>query len=356
MSGKIAAAVLLAVGIVGAAAVVVQADRQAKGAAKVLVLEARGRRVVWSPDGKTLAVVTKTESWFSRKGSAIRLWDVATGRMRKTLVESAGGGLAFQQVAFSPDGKSIAATVSEEVILPNGRLIRSVVKVWDAKTLVLKQTLGDNDSQLVHVAFSPDGKRLAASDPGKKRVYLWSAGTGVLERTLQSGAAQPWSVAFSPDGKSLVAGGQKPGGEGEVLLWSTETGALKHALKQARFVSAVAFSPEGKMLAAGGGGEVVQLWGVEKGERIVSLKGHPRGQRAIAFAPDSKCVAAGGHDGKILLWDVPGGKQKEALQGHEGEVYAIAFAPDGKTLASVSQDETLRLWQVQYSPASKENR
>src|SRR5262249_1799461 len=119
---------------------------------RVIKLGSRGRRVVWSPDGKTLAVVTKNGTLFSRKGSAIKLWDVEKGLENATLAEDPGGGLAFQQVAFSADGKTIAATVSEEVILPNGRRIRDVVKVWDAKTLNVQLTFGDN-SQMSHVAF-----------------------------------------------------------------------------------------------------------------------------------------------------------------------------------------------------------
>jgi hypothetical protein len=70
--------------------------------------------------------------------------------------------VAYQQVAFAPDGKTIAASVSEEVTLPNTRLVRSVVKVWDAKTLALKQTLGKNASHVAHVAFSPDCKLVQA--------------------------------------------------------------------------------------------------------------------------------------------------------------------------------------------------
>jgi hypothetical protein len=125
-----ATTILLALGIIVAAAVVVaQADRGASGAAKVLDLGfgQRGRQVVWSPDGKTLVVVTKVEKaivgiQFDRRGSAIRLWDLDTGRIRQTLDESPEKGLAFQQVVFSADGKTIAATVDENhpVMLPNG--------------------------------------------------------------------------------------------------------------------------------------------------------------------------------------------------------------------------------------------
>jgi RNA polymerase sigma factor (sigma-70 family) len=331
-----------------------QADREDENAGepRILELDSRGRRVVWSPNGKTLVVVTKNESLFNRKGSAIKLWDVEKGQVMGTLAESTGGGLAFQQVAFSPDGKAIAATVSEEVILPNLRQIRDVVKVWDAQTLVLKQTLGDNNSQLVHVAFSPDDKLVAGCDPSKGTVYLWNAATGALEQTLHTGAAQPWSAAFSPDSKTLVVGGQKADHSGQVTLWNTETGKLNHTLEQVIYVNTVAFSPDGKMIASSTGGELIQVWGAEKGEQIVVLKGHPHGQRSVAFSPDSKRVAAGGHDGKVRIWDVRSGELLETLEGHEDEVFSIAFSPDCKTLASTSQDQTVRLWPIKKRAAA----
>jgi WD40 repeat protein len=272
----------------------------------------------------------------SRKGSAIRLWDVEKGEARETLAESASAGLAFQQVAFSADGKAIAATVAEEVILPNMRRIRDVVKVWDAKTLALNLTLGHNDSQLVHVAFSPDGKLVAACDPSHKTVNLWNAATGALERTLNTGEAEPWYAAFSPDNNTLVVGGQKGDHSGVVTLWNVETGKLKHKLEQGRFVTAVAFSPDGTMVAISDGSEFVQIWNAENAKVIVSLKGNVRGPRTVAFLSDNRIVAVGGKDGNVRLWDVQSAELHETLEGHTAEIYSIACSPDGKTLASVS--------------------
>jgi WD40 repeat protein len=350
---KIVTAGVLTAGIVlGGAAVIVQANRDAPeaGAAKVLKLDDRGRRVAWSPDGKTLAVVTKVEKTVlgfqvDRSGSAVKLWDVESGQVKQTLAESNLKGLSFGQVAFAPDGKRIAATVSEEVVLPNAREIRYVVKIWDAKTLALKQTLREG-SQLVGVAFSPDGKQLAAGDPSRKAVYLWNAGSGALERTLRTGEAQPWSLAFSPDSKTLAVGGQKGDRSGEVTLWSPATGDLKLALPVAAFVNAVAFSPDGKMIASSTGGEFVQVWGIDKGDVIVTLNGHKQGHRSLAFSPDGELLAVGGPDGKVRLWQTPTGRLKEVLEGHQAEIYSVAFSPDGKTLATTSQDQTVRLWPI----------
>jgi WD40 repeat protein len=81
---------------------------------KVLKLDGRGRSVAWSPDGKTLAVVTFYEPviYGKKGGGSITLWDVDTGEVRAPLATSTPKGLtvgqvlAFGQVHFSPDGNS----------------------------------------------------------------------------------------------------------------------------------------------------------------------------------------------------------------------------------------------------------
>jgi RNA polymerase sigma factor (sigma-70 family) len=357
-SQKLVVNVLLTVAIlIGVAAVVVLVDRTPHDArAKVLPLDGRGRRVVWSPDGKTLLVVTKVEKTFlgiryNSRGSAIRLWDVETGQSRQTLAESTEPGLAFQRVVFSGDGKTIAATVAQASEQGNTRPVHGVIKVvdgviklWDAKTLELKRTL-TTDSFLICVALSPDGERVVGGDAGKKVLHVWSARTGTEERSIKTGDAQPWVIAFSPDGKTLAVGGQTADRSGEVQLWDARTWKRKHAVKQN--VDTLAFSPDGKLLAVSSGGEQIRIWNVDKGELIASLKGHPRGQRSVAFSADSKTLAAGGPDGKIRVWDVTTGKLTDMLAGHTDEVYSVVFSPDGKTLASTSQDQTLRLWSME---------
>ncbi len=165
------------------------------------------------------------------------------------------------------------------------------------------------------------------------------------EQSIKTGDMQPWVTAFSPDGKTLAIGGQTADRSGEVELWDARTWKRKHALKQD--VDTLAFSPDGKLLAVGSGGEQIQIWNVDKGELIASLKGHPHGQRTVAFSADSKTVAAGGPDGKVRLWDVTTGELKDMLDGHTDEINSIAFSPDGTTLASTSQDQTIRLWNME---------
>jgi RNA polymerase sigma factor (sigma-70 family) len=355
---KMASAIVVALGIFGAAAVVVP-NRNTTGAAKVLELGGRGRLVVWSPDGKTLAVREFNEPFypfhFGRGGGAIRVWDAAKGEVSHTLVESTEKGATFGEVVFSADGKTIAAMVSDfkEVVRQDGGReiqMRAAIKVWDAKTFALKRTVGDESHHLACLALAPDGKRVAVGSPSQKTIKLWSTATGALERTIRTGDSQPWSLAFSSDGKALVVGGQKADHSGEVQLWDAEAWLLRHAWKQDKYVNKVVFSANGKLIASGSGDELIRLWDAEAGKLIRSLQGAGQGTRCVAISPDGRTVAAGGKEGKVRLWDVQRGKLKETLRGHaawiSAEIYSLAFSPDGKTLASVGQDETLRLWPI----------
>jgi WD40 repeat protein len=293
-----------------------------------------------------LAVVTIQESFSMGhaswdRGSAIKLWDVEKGEATQTLAESPLKGLAFQHIAFSPDGKAIAATVTEEVRLPNGMMIQDVVKVWDANTLALKQTLGAG-SFVFCFALSPDGKLVATGDYSKKVVELWNTDTGARQRVVNIVPRQPLSVAFLPDSKRFVVSSQLGGGSGEITRWDATTGELKHSLKQA----ALAFSPDGKRVATSDGGELIQLQGIENGEVIASLKVDKHNRGTVAFSPDGKLVAVAGRDGKVRLWNLETGELDKTLEGHSTAVYSLAFSPDGKTLASASQDRTVRLWPI----------
>ena len=67
------------------------------------------------------------------------------------------------------------------------------------------------------------------------------------------------AVAFSPDGKTLAAGT----GSGSVQLWEVLTGAERRRFTGHHgWVGSVAFAPDGRVLASGGHDTTVLLWDV----------------------------------------------------------------------------------------------
>jgi WD40 repeat protein len=93
------------------------------------------------------------------KDGTIRLWDVATGQPLKTFNGSSAT-KAFNSVAFSPDGTVVAGASDDENIY-----------LWNVATGQLTQTLGGTNTML-SVAFSSDGKTVAAGNSDKQRLSL----------------------------------------------------------------------------------------------------------------------------------------------------------------------------------------
>jgi WD40 repeat protein len=123
----------------------------------------------------------------------------------------------------------------------------------DVATRRVTATLTDRGgSQVGLVAFSPDSKTLAVVDD-RGGIYLWNVGTGHLIATLKGGpegsTASP-SLAFSPDGKLVAAGGPD---DHKTNVWEVATGQLAATLSdptgQNGDVGSLAFSPDGKLLA-----------------------------------------------------------------------------------------------------------
>jgi WD40 repeat protein len=167
--------------------------------------------------------------------------------------------LGVGPVAFSPDGRVLAAgdyALTRQT--PGGPADRT--SLWDVSARRQFATLTEPGSRgVTSVAFSPGGQTLATADGGGN-VYLWEVATRHLAATLTGpGAAGLDSVAFSRGGQTLAAAGKG----GRIYLWRVATRRLAATLTDpgGGSVDSVAFSPGGQTLA-GGDNNHIYLWAV----------------------------------------------------------------------------------------------
>jgi WD40 repeat protein len=297
-------------------------------------------RLSISPDGTKVASTEDTG-----KSSVV---DLRTGR-RLFETKPAGGGPALD-VAWSPDGKAFT-TVGYG---PH-------VRVWNAADGSLVRTFQGLKTLASSVAFSPDGSLLAAGADDHS-VHLWDVANGREAMRLHADTFKQrfkfflTHVAFSPDGKEVVATEQDvPGSKGGVaVVWRVSDGKRLYAVDIDDGYGegmAAAFSPEGKLLATGGGDGVVKFWNARTGKlNGRSFIGNPGWVRSVQFDPTGRLLLTAGTDGLTRLWDVRTRSEYGApLPGGEGIENHAAFSRDGSHVVSVYADGKGIDWDIRPS-------
>jgi hypothetical protein len=246
---------------------------------------------------------------------------------------------------------------------------------WEGKIVILQLPRGVLLHQLTHdwpfrsIAFSPDGKLLAAGTLDG-RIKLWDVATGEERRILWTGAIRPVdALVFSPDGKWLASSTcvrEDPKADceqpavGQIQLWELATGALRQTISAHwGAIWALAFSPNGRLLASAGEDALVHVWEIKTGSRVFSIKNGIWGVpfHAIAFSPDGQLLATdyclkyrpGSCDQpEVRLWNGATGdlvRILSGLTGYNSIVHTISFSPDGKLLAA-GMFQDIKIWKA----------
>ena len=266
-----------------------------------------------SPDGATLIVVTGLGP------QEVHLCDVKAGITRQL-----AGGLDFVgSVAFSGDGRRVAAIIESEFVM------------WDvAKATELSRWALDGIS-LDAFALDRTGDVVAARLYNRAtRQYLefrfLEAMTGKRKAARRSADDGDW-VAFAPDGKTVLIGDIRG-----VRWWDPVAGKLLRHFDGAvysrgnRGFPPAQFTPDGKTLVATSGRALLR-WDARSGVplfRDAHSARHFDPVVALGASRDGKWLATGSNS-QIRVWDAKSGKPVAAMPSYHLWVDNLEFSPDG---------------------------
>jgi WD40 repeat protein len=300
------------------------------------------------------------------------IWQLET----EPLVWSRELGALIYDTEISPDGQLVAAACQD-----------GSVYLMDARTSEISVLRGHRD-QVIGLAFSRDGKRLASGDLSFE-VRLWDLDNRAPPTVLKGHEGRIRELAFSRDGRTLLSAGA----DKTVRVWDVESGSLRATLKDhPGEVYAVTFSPDDQLIAAASG-KLARIWDLPT-SRVVRDIVHDHEVGDVEFTSDGTLVASGGTeelrvsdattgaplwsrsgkgvnvfrlvahpDGERLLttgvatdievWDLRTGHELGRLTGHKSTVRGLDVSSDGRWVVSGGFDRTVRLWDLTVTSGAR---
>ncbi len=246
--------------------------------------------VVWSPDGKRVAVIAV--------GQGVQIYNAATGKLLST---------------YPANGQASLSTKTGASMLSGG-------------------------SGAMATAWSPDGTLMATSFFGSygNSVQVWNTTTNKLVLNYTGNADVVGSLGWSPDGKYIVSASY----DGSTQVWNASTGQkIRDFENNQRELSQAAWSPDGKTLAYIINDEV-KVVNPFTGKVLITHNGpnDKYGLTDLTWSPDGKSIASAGDH--IELWAVATGKTYYTFTKNLFSIRVLTWSPDGKYIISTDSPET----------------
>lgn len=301
----------------------------------------------------------------------------------------------ISQLEFSPNGQYIAAVGDNSKVysVRDDRLVNPDTEgmqthIWDPATGVpIVKFAGSR------FTFSPDSRLLAGAAPdesssGDDRVDRWISVWNIAkrERIAHFAAHSDWvdAMTFSPCSNFLTSNSR----DKNLRVWDVAKGSQKRVYENFGTSRTVPFySTDGELFAIIDGQDTIEVWNMERREKIQIPELHPRSidaawfrefpQLALAdmridttpnkktqtcnihtfstlrepdcfpdpvlFLPDGKTLAVRGHRTGIVLWDVESKQVQETLL-KDTRITSFTVLPSGNMLSAHSQDNNIKVW------------
>lgn len=289
--------------------------------------------LAYSPDGKVIAT--------SGYEGEVKLWTAGGLRLLYGFVEPVLSNPPKGQLSFL-DATTLVFAGSK----PDAEKASFPIILFDTATQT-ERAYGGHSGQIRKIAISPDGRAIASSGVGDRRIQLWNPKDLTTRYTLSGRGAAIGSIAFDRRQKSVLFGTSGAG------AFPYTTGRFETSFSLVnRTVSATAAQvpfEDLDMAILKYGGRKLEPQGLGNslfaGDGKIELPQGSETVTAYTYTPDGKHIIIGCDSGLYRV-DAATLGIDGAFVGHGGAILSLCIAGDGKTLISGSSDQTIRFWDI----------
>ena len=218
--------------------------------------------VTFSPDGKTIAAGCDGMTLANDiDRDQVRLWNVED-KSEKIL---SGHHISVNSVAFSPDGSFLASGSTD-----------GTIKLWDVSTGRVVKTLQGNSGLICSVVFSPVsiatqgfGQTIASCDYDGF-IRIWNVDNCECEQINRVDHRPVFCITFCPTDSNIIA---SPSFDNSIKLWSVNNSECKQTLHgHTQEILSLAWSRDGKILVSSSLDETIKIWNVKTGNCLKTLR------------------------------------------------------------------------------------
>jgi WD40 repeat protein len=208
--------------------------------------------------------------------------------------------------------------------------------------LSLVNSFQAHSSHINRIKQSPFKTNYVATSSDDRTVNIWNVSSS-FHWTLITTYSQHSSYVYALewlDNDTLASGSD----DRTIKLWSPTTGQTKLTIQINQWVISLKLLNTNIHFAAGLGNGNINIYNINDGNLVSSLKGHTSIVNDIVQISD-ELLSSSSSDGTVRLWNLTTHTSKFTLTGHTGVVYGLKQITPS-ILASGSYDSTIKLWDI----------
>ncbi|CAG8485733.1 12339_t:CDS:10 [Ambispora leptoticha] len=285
-------------------------------------------------DGEIHAINCSTDGNLFATGSSdktIKVFDAKTGNLKQTL---SGSLQSIMHLSFNNTNDMIAGASND-----------NSTRIWDLRTARIWHTLTGHIGKVYSARFNGDSTRMITGSHDRT-IRVFDLNKGYCIKTIFCFSSCNDVVLIDESGSTLASGHL----DNNLRFWDVRSGKDIKELTGIHLgqITSVAVSPDGSKVMTNSRDNTIKLVDLRTYEVVQTLHadGYKNGTNwsRACYSPDGRYVAAGSIDGTIYYWNLFKSRLEKTLKEHSAPICGVAWSPQGSQVFSADKDRTVCIW------------